>query len=738
MRRIIPLNRDWRYISDYKQEYLRTEYNDEICEIVNIPHANKTLPFNYTKEKDYQFVSFYQKDIFIPKEYRDQNIFIKFEGVMTYAKVFLNGEYLGEHKGGYTGFEILLNSAIKFEANNTLSVVVDSTERADIPPFGDKIDYLTYGGIYREVELKVVDKVYIENIFAKPTDVLKDKKRVDVDIAIANSEAATTVIPIALTLKDGDRVIEEKSIDYSLSGKKEEVISLELEDLEDIELWDIDNPKLYQLEVELKSLDKDQRRIGFRTAEFKAEGFYLNGNKVKIKGMNRHQSYPYVGYAMPERVQKKDADILKDFLRLNLVRTSHYPQSKHFLDRCDEIGLLVFEELPGWQHIGDDEWKEVAKENIREMIKRDFNRPSIILWGVRINESVDDHDFYIDTNKIAKELDPTRQTGGVRCITDSELLEDVYTFNDFILGNGETILREQEEVTGLSKKVPYLVTEYSGHMYPTRRYDTEERQTEHTLRHYKILNQGNLDDYISGVIGWCAFDYNTHRDFGSEDRICYHGVMDMFRIPKFASYVYHSQVSPEVEAVLEPITVWTRGERSEAIINPLVIATNCDKVDFYYGDELYGTYYPDDQKFKALEYPPIIIEDFGSQWGKTWQDAKFIGYYNDVEVINRKLSCESYLTDIEVVADDYQLNSGDWDATRVVIKAVDNQNNQLKFYNGIVELEITGVGEIIGPKLTTLHGGSLATWIKTSGAAGKIELKVKVEDHIKQIEIDVV
>ncbi|PRX28593.1 beta-galactosidase [Orenia metallireducens] len=738
MRRIISLNRDWRYISDYKQEYLRTEYNDEICEIVNIPHANKTLPFNYTKEKDYQFVSFYQKDIFIPKEYRDQNIFIKFEGVMTYAKVFLNGEYLGEHKGGYTGFEILLNSAVKFEANNTLSVVVDSTERADIPPFGDKIDYLTYGGIYREVELKVVDKVFIENIFAKPTDVLEDKKRVDVDIAIANSEAATAVIPIAVTLKDGDRVIEEKSIDYSLSGKLEEVISLELENLEDIELWDIDNPKLYQLEVELRSLDKDQRRIGFRTAEFKAEGFYLNGEKVKIKGMNRHQSYPYVGYAMPERIQKKDADILKDFLRLNLVRTSHYPQSKHFLDRCDEIGLLVFEELPGWQHIGDDEWKEVAKENIREMIKRDFNRPSIILWGVRINESADDHDFYIDTNRIAKELDPTRQTGGVRCITDSELLEDVYTFNDFILGNGETILREQEEVTGLSKKVPYLVTEYSGHMYPTRRYDTEERQTEHTLRHYKILNQGNLDDYISGVIGWCAFDYNTHRDFGSEDRICYHGVMDIFRIPKFAAYVYHSQVSPEVETVLEPITVWTRGERSEAIINPLVIATNCDKVNFYYGDELYGTYYPDDQKFKALEYPPIIIEDFGSQWGKTWQDAKFIGYYNGVEVINKKLSCESYLADIEVVADDYQLNSGDWDATRVVIKAVDNQNNQLKFYNGIVELEITGVGEIIGPKLTTLHGGSLSTWLKTSGAAGKIELKVKVEDHIKQIEIDVV
>ena len=138
---------------------------------------------------------------------------------------------------------------------------------------------------------------------------------------------------------------------------------------------------------------------------------------------------------MPERVQRRDADILKYELGLNLVRTSHYPQSVHFLDRCDEIGLLVFEEIPGWQHIGDAEWKKVACQSLREMIERDWNHPSIFLWGVRINESGDDHDFYTETNRIA--CRPTRQTGGA--LAQRRVPGEAHTMNDFIHSGGETI-----------------------------------------------------------------------------------------------------------------------------------------------------------------------------------------------------------------------------------------------------------------------------------------------------------
>ena len=152
-------------------------------------------------------------------------------------------------------------------------------------------------------------------------------------------------------------------------------------------------------------IDEDTRRIGFREAMFTDHGFSLNGKIIKLRGLDRHQTFPFVGQAMPARVQRQDADILRKHLHCNIVRTSHYPQSRHFLDRCDEIGLLVLEEIPGWQHIGDEEWKQLAIDNVGRMIRRDWNHPSIILWGVRINESRDDHDFYTRTNALAHALD---------------------------------------------------------------------------------------------------------------------------------------------------------------------------------------------------------------------------------------------------------------------------------------------------------------------------------------------
>ena len=128
---------------------------------------------------------------------------------------------------------------------------------------------------------------------------------------------------------------------------------------------------------------------------------------LKARGLNRHQSWPHTGYAMGRRAQEKDADILKYELACNIVRTSHYPQSKWFIERCDEIGLLCFEEIPGWQHIGRKAWQQESIANVRRMIERDWNHPSITIWGVRINESQDSHDFYAEANRLARELDPT-------------------------------------------------------------------------------------------------------------------------------------------------------------------------------------------------------------------------------------------------------------------------------------------------------------------------------------------
>lgn len=451
---------------------------------------------------------------------------------------------------------------------------------------------------------------------------------------------------------------------------------------------------------------------------------------------------------MPARVQRKDADIMKYELGLTVVRTSHYPQSRHFLNRCDEIGLLVFEEIPGWQHIGDEEWQLQALQDVEDMIISDRNHPSIFIWGVRINESEDHHSLYIRTNALAKKLDPTRPTGGVRYLTESEFLEDVYTMNDFIHDNGygeylstvirnyqtydhlqgvngkEVALREPRSVTGLDREVPYMVTEYNGHVYPTKRFDQEERMVEHALRHARVQNAAYANDAIGGAVGWCAFDYNTHADFGSGDKICYHGVMDMFRLPKFAAYVYASQQPPTKKLYLEPATYWARGERSIGGVIPLVIFTNCDEIRFLYGEEDKGTFKPDRENFPALAYPPVVIDEMTGEWGMRWEDATFIGYIGGKEVMRRQYVRNAVPNKIELELDDTTLAVGDWDSTRVVVKVSDQCGNPMPFFAEPISITVQGEGELIGPSQLSLIGGMSAFWVKTSGKFGKIEVSV--------------
>lgn len=743
MREILDINNNWYYKNSFAEEDI---LNSELSSYkeVQIPHTNVEVPYNYFDDKIYQFVSCYKKQIDIPLSYDENRIFIDFEGVMTYCKVYVNGKYAGEHKGGYTPFAIELTKLVDYGKSNFITVMVDSTEREDIPPFGGTIDYLTFGGIYREVSLRIVESNFIKDVFIKCNNPMESIKSLDMDIELSEIPEDNYSVEVAV-FKDNNKIISKC---FACDNK---LTKLTLPNIENIELWDIENPNLYDIRFRLFSntneIDEMSVRFGFRKAEFKDTGFYLNDKLIKLLGLNRHQSFPYVGYAMPKRAQAKDADILKEY-GLNMVRTSHYPQSVHFINRCDEIGLLVFEEIPGWQHIGDEVWQEQVLEDLKAMIIRDRNKASVVLWGVRINESGDHHVLYSKTNELARELDPTRQTGGVRFLTKSEFLEDVYTMNDFIhdgggkeylkknvknfstyddtpeINSAKTALRTQDQVTGQNKIIPYLVTEYGGHMYPTKKSDSEEKLNEHALIHARVLDAMYGDQNISGAIGWCAFDYNTHRDFGSGDKICYHGVMDMFRLPKYAANVYKSQKSPEIEAVLEPATLWARGERAISGVMPLNIFTNCDYIKFYYGDSLFGTFYPNTEKFPNLPHAPVIIDQAIGFWGSAWEEAHFEGYVNDKKVIEKKYSANAYPKKLLIDFDDVVLSSGDYDVTRCTVKIVDIYNNPLMFSKETIKVEISGFGEIIGSNNLSFDGGTAVFWIKTTGEKGLIKVNV--------------
>lgn len=710
MRRIIPLNHNWRYSDKPPAGATGASFNDKTFRRVTIPHTNKMLPASGFDEKEYMFVSVYRQHFKLPKELQGQRIFVDFGGVMTAAKVFINGKNLGEYKGGYTPFSFELTSDIKWNADNVLAVEVDSTERADIPPFGGMIDYLTFGGIYREVQIRANADTFIENVFAKPVNVLRNDRSVNVRVYVEGKTERD--LKLTAELRDGSKVIAIGS--RNVVGTETQDILLS--NLGQIQLWDTDKPKLYDVRVTISNgntvVDHFDTRIGFREAKFTPEGFYLNGKHMKLRGLNRHQTYPFVGQAMPARGQKRDAWILRKELKCNIVRTSHYPQSTHFLDACDEYGLLVFEEIPGWQHIGDKAWQNLTVQHVDEMIRRDWNHPSVILWGVRVNESGDNTELYTRTNKLAHDLDDTRQTGGVRFRYPSERLEDVFTMNDF----------------GFPLRPPnhplYLNTEFNGHMFPTKRFDNGERLREHTHRHARVHDALAGDVKYAGGLGWCAFDYNTHDYFGSGDRICYHGVTDIFRIPKPAAGFYRSQCDPSEEIVLEPAFHWACGDENEAFTYALV-SSNCEELKYFVGDTLVAEAEPDRKTYPNLKYAPFNPNIRSSIWGSVkWADLRIEGWIGGKKVIERKMSGKGVDREFVIKADDTELNADGIDMTRVVFKVTDEFGNDRPYAVGVIQLTIEN-GEIIGDSPFALVGGCGAVWIKTTEKPGLIRMTAK-------------
>ena len=731
MRSVTLFNDNWVFHSRFRAGHLRGMSEGRS---VRLPHNAVDIPLNYFDDSVYQRQFCYQRLLHWDAMSEQAEAHLHFDGAMADAQVYLNGRLIQRHRDGYTPFEARLTDGL-IQGENLITVTIDGSENPDIPPFGGSIDYLTYAGIYRDVWLRLTGPAWIGDLKVETPDPLADRKRVRVSCWLEGTDFPGARLRAKLIDRKGQEIAD------AAAHVAESLVCVELGGLSGIELWDTDNPALYRIDVSLDAesgQDHKSALFGFRSAEFTPEGFFLNGKKLKIRGLNRHQSFPYVGYAMGRRSQERDADILKSELKCNLVRCSHYPQSPWFLDHCDRIGLLVFEEIPGWQHIGGEQWKRESLCNVERMIRRDWNHPSIVLWGVRINESADDRPFYLQTNAVARRLDPTRQTAGVRHIANSELLEDVYTMNDFVIGSEELpganhhriALREQSEVTGLTQKAPYMVTEFNGHMFPTKSYDCEQRQAEHVLRYLQVLNAAYGDPHIAGCIGWCMFDYNTHKDFGAGDRICHHGVLDMFRVPKFAAAVYASQGGPDSGAVLTPVTYWSRGERSIGGVLPLIVLTNCDEVELRLGSESGQRFFPDRVSFPHLPHAPVVIRhgDFNTgdfdMWGRPWEDMRLTGFVGGRPVAETRMVAAPVPASLEVRADSQQLLAEVKDETRVVVRALDQSGSVLPFLTDPVRVQVQGAAGLIGPDRLVLRGGSAAFWIESNGTVGPVELLV--------------
>ena len=766
---MLSLCNGWEFVPEWFDGFALGEGEGQS---VRLPHNVQDMPLHYSDHMAYQTVCGYRKNLRPEANLAGKRLFLQFDGAAHIATVYVGGKELAHHRTGYTGFRVDITDAVTFGADNWVAVKLDTTENPEVPPFGFVIDYLTYGGLYREVWLDIREPSYIEDIYVT-TPTLNQLR---LQVAAVNADGCR--VQAEIIDADGAPVLTQVG---PATGAPWVLVYPQAK------VWDLENPYRYTCRVSLlgpdgRVLDVQEVKFGFRTAVFKADGFYLNGKKTFLRGLNRHQCYPYMGYAAPESMQREDARILKEELGCVIVRTSHYPQSHYFIDECDKLGLLVFTEIPGWQHIGDENWKDQAVDNVREMVLQYRNHPSIILWGVRINESQDDDEFYIRTNAVAHELDPSRATSGVRYLKQSHLYEDVYGYNDFSHTGQNPGVEPKKTVTPDMNK-GLLITEHNGHMFPTKPFDHWAKRQEQALRHSRVQNDAAADGNHVGCIGWCMFDYATHKDFGSGDRICYHGVLDAFRNPKLAAYAYASQ--QEKTPVLAMGSSMDIGDYPGGTVGDVYVFTNADEVALYKN----GEYVTNLSKgsYSALPHGPMLLDDkigclletqegFSPEKAKlfrttmnaigkhglaglpktemaklgyamlkyhmNYQDAvalygKYVANWGgeatvwrldgkvDGKVVSSITCAPSAKLHLEVKVSHTCLKEGDtYDMAAVRVRILDENGNPAPYAQLPIRFALEGAAEILGPDVATAEGGMCGTYLRTIGQAGSAKLTV--------------
>ena len=761
------LNNNWEYIDQWSDTFIIDSAADKI---VRLPHTVQELPLHYANSESYQKVVGYRKKLTFDSSLKDRRYFIRFDGSAHETTVYFNGKELYVHSCGYTAFIVELTDNILFDQENVLTVKVDSREGLNTPPFGFVIDYLTYGGIYRDVWLYDKPAYFIKDVFVT-TNTLD---------TVSVSIQTDGLVPIdsyqVKILDSMGEIIAQQAV--SINKHQVQI------PVKNIHAWTAESPTLYRCIVELGD-DTFATNFGFRTIRFDQNNLYINDQKVFLRGLNRHQCYPYIGYAAVDSLQEEDVRILKEELHVNAVRTSHYPQSQSFINACDRYGLYVFTEIPGWQHIGDRTWKQQAIRNTEDMVLQYRNHPSIILWGVRINESLDDDELYAKTNAVARALDPSRPTAGVRYLTKSHLLEDIYTFNDFSHhGDNKGVLSKSEVMVDTHH--PLIISESNGHMFPTKSFDTQARRQEHALRHARVFSDAMSDGQHTGVFQWCMFDYATHKDFGSGDRICYHGVMDSFRNPKLAASVYASQ--QDEEPILAISTSMDIGDYNAGNLPDFYAFTNADEVRLYKNDQFVSTF--SHSAYSGLKHGPIRIDDtigklletnehfskekaadirkcllaskkygsnlplryrllyakmmfqyklsysdgvtlFGkyvSGWGSDSITWRFDAIKNGkvVKSIIKRPSTKLHLS--YQVSRTSLVEGSCYDMSAIRIQVKDEYHNLASYAQLPLKLITTGPIEIVGPNTVVTEGGMTGTYIKTTGEEEDAVLTISTPD----------
>jgi beta-galactosidase len=727
-------NQGWLFGGRYQAGAADPGYDDSGFTPVTLPHTVTGLSWGDWDPASWQQVWIYRKHFQWAGGGRGR-VFADFDGALVSATVLLNGSRVSQHQGGYLPWSAELTGSLA-EGGNLLAVIVDA-RWLPVPPDGAAagaaaVDFLQPGGIYRDVRLRVVPEVFLSGVFARPAGVLTAGRAVDVEATIDAGTGSAGPVRITAELLSRDlgqpAALASASTTGTATGSAPgpAVARLRLTGLPEIGLWSPDTPQLYTVRTTLSAGGRDQHTrhttIGFREAQFRPGGFYLNGERLPLFGLNRHQLFPYLGMAAPARLQRADAELLRYELNCNMVRCSHYPQSPHFLDACDEIGLMVWAEPPGWQYVGDAAWQDIMLANTADLVTRDRSRPSVIIWGTRLNETASYPALYARSRQLAQELDGSRpSTGAMNRRSVAGWAEDVFAYNDY------HSWRRRAQLKRPLPGIPYLVSEAVGALDGPPRYrwtDAGATLAVQARMHAQVHDIARGDPGYAGLLGWAAIDYASLNGGGR----VWHGlktpgVTDTFRVPKPGAAVYRSQVDPLVRPVILPVFCWDFGPGSppRGPGPQAMIATNCDRLEIYAGGRHLATGTPDRKSFGHLAYPPVFADLTVA--GAARPELRIDGYLGAELAATVLMSADTTRDRLWLAAADRSIEADGSDATQITFRAVDTYGNQRPHVTGLVTLAVAGPGTLIGdnPFPFTSYGPVGGAFLRSQpGQAGEV------------------
>ena len=755
-REVFDFNVGWRFVKGNVSGAEKVDFDDSRWDVVSTPHTVQLMPAEASGSRNYQGPAWYRKHFSVDQSLEGKLVNVYFEAAMGRSIVYLNGQKVLEHLGGYLPFSIELTQyGVKPGEKCVIAVFVDNSDDKSYPPGKPQatLDFAYHGGIYRDVWLVATSKVHITDpnkvdktagggVFVQYGEINDKKAEIEISTDVANKLANSQSVTIKQQLIDqAGKVIKQTSSKFTLRKGEEKQITQKIT-VANPNLWTPDAPYLYKVATQVvgsngKSLDGGITRIGIRKAEFRGkDGFWLNGKLAdKLIGGNRHQDFAYVGNAVPNSQHWKDAKKLRD-AGCRIIRVAHYPQDPSFMDACDELGMFVIVATPGWQFWNKDpHFAELIYEDIRNMIRRDRNHTSVLMWEPILNETR----FPLEFSLKARELTHAEQPGSIT-------VADHHSAG--VADNYEVVYGWPKDVGNFEQCI--FTREFGENVDDWYAHNNNNRASrswgENPLLVQALSLAQSYDEmcpadkqFIGGAL-WHPFDHQR----GYHPDPYWGGIMDAFRQPKYAYYMFKSQVDAGLEHPLAETgpMVFIAHEITPFSGKDVTVFTNCDEVRLivYEKDTLVQKV---PKKGFGMPHPPVIFKDVYEFFEmrehtyveKNWQRVSFVaeGLIDGKVVCSTKKMPSRRSTKLRLSIDNegQSLIANGSDFIPVICEVTDDSGNVKRLAKDNILFTVTGEGEIIGDETIganprAVEFGSAPVLIRSTLNPGKIKVHARV------------